>query len=177
MSGPLFTNTNVQAALWLTIRGSRCCLDLLFSSAIADWSFWHSASLLAKPPKTLSPSRSFSYCPFLTMMAVPSLKAVLVSFPSPPTHNLICGCVCLHVISFQETNSTSVSVWTAHIICVSEQKYLHPPLLSRCALSTASFGYWEGHHRHSVCHPSTQRGYFFLHWSPMRSHLGYVKGF
>lgn len=117
--------------------------------------------LLAKPPKMLSPSRSFSYCPFLTMMAVPSLKAVSVSFPSPPTHNLICGCVCLHVISFQETNSTSVSVWTAHIICVSEQNYLHPPLLSCCALSTASFGYWEGHHRHSVCHPSTQRGGFF----------------
>jgi len=52
-----------------------------------------------------------------------------------------------------------MSVWTAHIICVSEQKYLHPPLLSHCALSAASFAHCEGHHAHSVCHPSAQRGF------------------
>lgn len=49
----------------------------------------------------ISPSLSFSYCLFLTMMAVPFLKTVLVSFPCPPTHNLIYACVCLHIISFQ----------------------------------------------------------------------------
>lgn len=55
-----------------------------------------------------------------------------------------------------------MSVWTARIICVSEQKYLHPPLLSRCALSAASFVNCEGHHHCSVCHPSTQHGFLCI---------------
>lgn len=109
----------------------------------------------------ISPSLSFSYCLFLTMTAVPFLKSVLVSFPCPPTHNLIYACVCLHIISFQ-WDCLSMSVWTAHIICVSEQKYLHPPLLSHCALSTASFVICEGHHHRSVCHRSTQHGFLCI---------------
>lgn len=114
-----------------------------------------STSLVANPPRMLSPSLSFSYCLFLMRMAVPSCQSVSVSFPAPVTHNLICVCDCLLLISFQETNSTRMSVWTAHVSCVSEQRYL-PLLLFRCALSAAPFVSREGHHHHSVCHPSTQ---------------------
>lgn len=165
---------NVQAALWLTCHGPRCCLDLLFSSAVADLSFWHSVSFLAKPPKKmLSPSPSIIYCLFLTMTAAPSLKSVLVSFPSPPTHNLICVCVCLHIIPFQETNST-MSAWTAHIIsvqnrsiCILLSSLAVPCLLPpSCIVRDTTVMLFVSH-----------TTWFSLSWSPTRSHPGYVKVF
>jgi len=67
----LFTNKNVQAALWITTHGYRCCLDLVSSSAVAGLPFWHSSSLLAKgPPPCCHPHPPF---PLLLLPVLPTL--------------------------------------------------------------------------------------------------------
>lgn len=91
----------------------------------------------------------------------PLLEISFGLLPSPPTDNLICVCVCLHVISFQETNPASRSAWASHINCGPEQKDLDPPLLSVSALSAISFLNCE-EHQPQLCHPSTQHGFLCI---------------
>lgn len=108
------------------------------------------------------------HCLCLTAMAVSSLKPVLVSFPFPPTNNLIYVCVSLHIISFRETNSARLSVWITHCIHVQTRSvYILPSSLAGPCLLLCRVG---GQHRHAVCLPRTICS--ALLWSSVCSHLG-----
>lgn len=120
-------NIWASSQTWMWVLPSAHGAGLRVLSLQHNFSMAQCFSLGETPPECLHPP----HCLCLTAMAVSSLKPVLVSFPFPPTNNLIYVCVSLHIISFRETNSARLSVWIAHCIHVQTRSvYILPSSLT-----------------------------------------------